>query len=351
MAELIGAHLNGSVALGDARTVMTTCAEILGEHLRTLPDGEPDERINWHMWQGYKIFNPNPAIVTNRLAQDFAQWTKGKMTPQDAYNDNFDFSVDPNATEISFGELGYAGYARESYRVFQELKAGGKISPSVRFQVSLPSPVNPICTFMPKDEDRRRAFPPYEAAMLREVEQICADIPHEQLAIQWDCVVEVFALEGLRPLPWDDQEADLRDYVGRISAAVPKGVPVGFHLCYGDRRHTHLVEPKSLAVSVKLANLLVTSAGRPVSWMHMPVPKERDDADYFAPLSDLNIGETNLYLGLMHATDGLDGARRRIKAASDVCPRFGVATECGMGRRPPESIRPLLELHKSVLAG
>jgi hypothetical protein len=30
--------------------------------------------------------------------------------------------------------------------------------------------------------------------------------------------------------------------------------------------------------------------------------------------------------------------------------RFGVATECGFGRRPPESIEPLMRLHAEVAA-
>ena len=39
-----------------------------------------------------------------------------------------------------------------------------------------------------------------------------------------------------------------------------------------------------------------------------------------------------------------------IAAAQQVGPRFGIATECGMGRRPPETIPALLRLH-AALAG
>ena len=37
------------------------------------------------------------------------------------------------------------------------------------------------------------------------------------------------------------------------------------------------------------------------------------------------------YLGLVHRTDGLDGARRRLAAAKKVVTDFGIATECGFG--------------------
>ena len=45
---------------------------------------------------------------------------------------------------------------------------------------------------------------------------------------------------------------------------------------------------------------------------------------------------------------GLQGARRRIAAAREAVPAFGIATECGFGRRPPETVLPLLDLHARV---
>ena len=58
--------------------------------------------------------------------------------------------------------------------------------------------------------------------------------------------------------------------------------------------------------------------------------------------------ETEFYLGLVHFTDGLQGAQRRLAAAKRVVSNFGVATECGFGRRPPETIPGLLKLHREV---
>ena len=67
------------------------------------------------------------------------------------------------------------------------------------------------------------------------------------------------------------------------------------------------------------------------------------------PLRDLRLHpETELYLGLVHATDGAEGTRRRIATAQRVVAEFGVATECGMGRRPPETIPALLRTHAEV---
>jgi len=60
--------------------------------------------------------------------------------------------------------------------------------------------------------------------------------------------------------------------------------------------------------------------------------------------------ETKLSLGLVHFTDGVTGARARIAAAEKVTKGFMIATECGLGRRKPETIPELLRIHTEVAA-
>ena len=124
---------------------------------------------------------------------------------------------------------------------------------------------------------------------------------------------------------------------------------LGYHLCYGDAGHQHFVEPEDTKRLVDIANGIAAGIDRPLNWVHLPVPLKRDDPEYFLPLSTLELyPETELYLGLIHKTDGIDGARRRIKAAMTVIEDFGVATECGFGRRPAETIPELMEIHAAV---
>lgn len=81
------------------------------------------------------------------------------------------------------------------------------------------------------------------------------------------------------------------------------------------------------------------------------VPRNRMDDAYFAPLRHLPLHpETEMYLGLVHFTDGVEGTRRRIAAAQKVVADFGVATECGMGRRNAATIPELLRIHSEVAA-
>ena len=98
--------------------------------------------------------------------------------------------------------------------------------------------------------------------------------------------------------------------------------------------------------------ILAAAAGRTLDWIHMPVPQQRHDAAFFEPLKELELPPaTRLYLGLVRFTDQEEGARRRIAAARGAVTTFGIATECGFGRRPPETVVPLLELHERVAGG
>jgi len=119
----------------------------------------------------------------------------------------------------------------------------------------------------------------------------------------------------------------------RLAAAVPNGVELGFHLCYGDLDGKHFVQPLDATKLVEMANLITRSVQRPIHWMHMPVPIDRTDDAYFAPLKELQLQpSTELYLGLVHAQDGVDGTAKRIAAAKRFVPKFGIGSECGISR-------------------
>jgi hypothetical protein len=71
--------------------------------------------------------------------------------------------------------------------------------------------------------------------------------------------------------------------------------------------------------------------------------------DYVAPLEKLRLpATTRLYLGLVHYTDGVEGTRKRIEVASSMYADFGIATECGMGRRVGQDIPALLRIHREA---
>ena len=79
---------------------------------------------------------------------------------------------------------------------------------------------------------------------------------------------------------------------------------------------------------------------------------ERDHA-FHRPFGDLALADgTELYLGVVHAGDGVEGARARIGAGGRYVSRFGIATECGMARaRTEATVRLLLSIHAEICGG
>ena len=190
---------------------------------------------------------------------------------------------------------------------------------------------------------------PDSRTLAREAAAIARAIPARRLAIQWDVCMEVIACEGRLSVPGGKPREFTFGQLARLCAMAPADAEVGIHLCYGDPGHKHIVEPGDARILTDLTNGIAEAAGRTLAWFHLPVPKQRHDATFFEPLKQLRLPpETQLYLGLVHFTDQEDGARRRVAAAREALPDFGIATECGFGRRPAHTVVPLLELHERV---
>ncbi|QZY52734.1 hypothetical protein [Leucobacter tenebrionis] len=341
-----GAHLVGSINFDDAETTMRTAAEHLGAHLKRIPDGEVGERFHWIAFQPDRL-GRTPGI--ERVGDTPIPLRMLDMRP-------VRIAEGVSADELELAPLGYAEAALESWEVFARLKREGAIPGRIRFQVSLPTPLGVVGSFV-RAEDRAAFEPVYEAALAAELDRILDAIPHDELAIQWDAALEFAILEGSsyagNRYEWfDDVWAGTSERLARQIDRVPIEVEAGVHLCYGDVAEKHFVEPADTANLVRFANLVVEAAARPLTWLHLPVPIERDDAEYFAALEGLAIPQqTELYLGLVHREDGVEGASRRIAAAQKHVSRpFGVATECGFGRAPEGTTVPLFETHRAVSA-
>ncbi len=329
--------LVGSVPLKDSHEVFETVSGELGSAIARIPDGETGDRTQWVVFQGQIMARTANLEVASSIELN------GLKLPRYGL-------VDP-AQPVKFGRVRYADEAMASYKDFAALKTAGKIDAGTRFQVSLPTPMAIMFNFV----DGRSQQPieaAYEARLLEELQEIAAAIPPAELAIQWDVAVEVLILAGHtgHGLP-DSSRASMMDKLVRLGDAVPDGVELGYHLCYGDPGHKHVIEPTDLRLCVEMSNELAERVARRIDWIHMPVPKDRSDDTYFAPLRDLKTApETEIFIGLVHMTDGVEGATKRIATAQKYRQDFGIATECGFGRRPPETVKPLLALHKALVA-
>lgn len=334
-------HLIGSVPMADPRTVFETVSAALGPYLRYLPDGETGERGDWITWLE-PIFADNPALELS--PEGFQLHALARK--------NRRYRLKPGYTvaDLRFGNLFYGDIAQRSYAVFAELKRAGKIPAQVKFQVDL-VPAHSVIWLFLDDALHAAVDPIYNAAVMREIDKIAAAIPHDQLAIQFDVASAVFArLERGQASPYGATKDAMQEAFANILIAlgdhVPADIDLLYHLCYGDAGHRHVVEPTDMGDMVEFTNRLTRGVKRPVQLVHMPVPRNRSDEAYFAPLARLHLpAQTQLCLGLVHYTDGLEGTRRRLAAAEKFVRDFSIATECGFGRRDPATIPELLRIH------
>jgi hypothetical protein len=258
--------LVGSIPLSSVEEVFEKVSSSLGRLVRRIPDGEIGDRATWISWQRFAFKDAKGLIVAGER-----KGADGTLSPR--------YAPETTPANVEFPALGYAREALASYRVFAALRDKGKIAAGTRFQVSLPTPLAVVFAHVMPDA-QRALWPRYESCLFAEVDQMSREIPHRDLAIQWDIAVEINGIlevpEVLKKYSWDD---------------------------------------------------------------------------VIAPLSDLRIAkDTELYLGLVHFTDGIDGAMRRLTAAQKFVKEFGIATECGFGRRPSDTIPALLSLHREIAA-
>jgi hypothetical protein len=345
MAQARGlVHLVGSVPLATTGEVFRTLAGSLGDLLSRVPDGETGERRRWVWWQRTMLErHPAMEVDTEAGLLELRQWDGSLLRRSELLR--FRPGVDPDG--VSF-ETGYAEAALASWPLFDGLRRDGALDGSVRFQVCLPTPMSSACMYVsPRAQDDYLRV--YERALLRALRGITTRIPHAALSIQWDLCQEVLVFEDYFPSRPPDYKERIWALLGRLGDAVPAGVELGYHLCYGSPADQHLVMPRDTAVLTELANGILARVQRRVDFLHLPVPRDRDDAAYFVPLHALRLPlEARLYLGLVHHAD-VAGDRRRIATARTVRPRFGVATECGWGRTDPARVPGLLASHRRAV--
>ncbi len=336
-----GIHLVGSVPLSDAETVFRTVSSALNPFLRRITDGETGQRGRWIWFQREMLLeHPDMEVDADEPPYALYQWD-GQLLRETPYV-RFKPGVDPASVEFP---TGYAEAALESFDLYTQLQADGVIGPDTLFQVSLPTPMATAYMYV-SPSVREDYIAAYERSLLGALGEIVGSVPHSKLSIQWDVCQEVLIFEEYFPHRPDDYKVQVFAELGRLGNAVPDGVDLGYHLCYGSPRDEHLVMPKDMGILVEIANGISSGLTRRLDFVHMPAPQDRTDAAYFRPLAGLELADdTEIMLGLIHYDDE-DGDCARIDAAERFLPEFGVATECGWGRTDPNRVPGLLVSHR-----
>lgn len=330
----------GSMPLAKTEEVFRMLGTRVGRWMCWLPDGETGKN-NWikrfePVFAAHKDLEPTD-LVYRRVRSD---------------SSNLQYQVKPGMAiaDIRFDDLPTIRIAMDSYALFAKLKTEGVIPTHVRFQVTIAG-INSVIRRYVVEEQQEAMTARFEAGLIDQVRKLADLIPRDQLAIQWDIASAVFQyLESGTPTRFGNAPGEMAESFAvmhaRLVNAVPDGVDVLLHLCYGDANHRHSIEPNTMHWLVLFTNRLLAHAKRPVQLVHMPVPRNRTDDAYFTPLKDLKLPkESKLALGLVHLTDGVEGTLRRMETADRYVQDYMLATECGLGRRPAETIPELLDIH------
>lgn len=337
----------GSLPFATEEEALRTTAEVFGDVVFALPDGEPGPRSMWVAYEMSHLFEPHPDI---EVAQ---RPSSPDGIPRHIY-DLSTYRVRAGVSELHFERWPRIDDAISSYRLFRSLRDEGAIPPGVRFQVCLPLTASAITgafqhNFAADYPVVQRAF---EDLAERELHRLFTEIPAEDVALQWDIAFEPLDLEGV--LPWTVHEEAWDRYlepIGRLSPHIPAAALVGYHLCYGTFPQWPMYEARDMDLIVRMANAARQHAGRTVDWFHLAGPRHlRSEEDaFFEPLRDLDRGDAAVYLGIVLQLDGADGVRKRAATASRHLDDFGVALYCGFGRQPGEDGRTTLQDHRAAL--
>jgi hypothetical protein len=340
--------LVGSIPLDTVEDVFLTFGQKLASRLDALPDGEVGPRRHWISRVHYQVLagHQQLEVVRHPAPENGVE----RLNPRDA-SDSWQFRVKDGVERVRFGDPGWRlGFTRDainSYFVFKTLREQGRLPAGLRFQVALPS-VNSALPprIFPDARDVRKIWPGYQEALGAEIDKIVEKIPHEDLAVQWDCANEVQDVHGaVAGFPKEDaierNVAQFRD----LSARIPQTVALGYHFCFGTLGGWPRFQPDDLSETVELANATIEASGRRVDWIHIPVLAGVGEA-FFAPLANLNPRGARVYLGLIH---NMDGFEERLAMARKYLAEFGLAAYCGFGRSPASDMPRVLDEHMDAI--
>ncbi|HXT93078.1 MAG TPA: hypothetical protein VN714_27915, partial [Trebonia sp.] len=174
----------GGISGDDARQAMTAAGVALADLLPGITDGETNIRRFWVLATAHRIWREHPDLTMtyrSRGIPGMPEWVP------DGYDDLPKFAPRAGVKSIDVPTLVYPEEASRGYEVFRALREDGVLPRhGLRFQVSLPFPEDACRLFATDPDHADLLIDAYLRAMRSDVAKICAEIPHDDLLIQWD---------------------------------------------------------------------------------------------------------------------------------------------------------------------
>src|SRR5215475_10124556 len=122
--------LVGSLPADSTESAFRAGAELFGDLVFALPDGETGPRAAWVGYERERLCRPNPAVV---VVEETASPTG---IPRHAYETPI-FAIEEGA-DLHWDSWPRIDDAINSYREFRDLREQGVIPAGLRFQIGLP---------------------------------------------------------------------------------------------------------------------------------------------------------------------------------------------------------------------
>lgn len=334
-------HFVGPLPFQTTDQVFTTLCRNFLDSLKRLPDGETGHRQGPPHWQtevfqqaGLSHYLKNGGLLQSAALDDVLPGVL--IDPALELDTRWALLYKSFQCVVDSFAFRYGHYAIASYQTFSKHKAAGIIPSNVKFQVSLPLPKTFVAVWI-KPEYQDQVEPQYEAAIIRAIETIQNATPHQELAIQIDCVLTSRDLGHAAPL--------IADCAARLAQHVSADVDLGFHLA------TSLTG--RLKDMVGIAKAIRRQCSRSNSWLHLSIPSETTDQHFRLALEDLasdeSLTKTELVLGLVQPRDG-EGSRRRLRRAVDRLRStdFGISAACNLADLTQQDFEDVLRILKKL---
>jgi hypothetical protein len=346
--------LVGSMPFDTSEEAMRAAAEHLGDHLPSIGDGEVGLRKIWIGYLPMTIYSKHPQLEVLRAPEGGAPKPPTDGKPE-VYESAFLVGI-RDGEELRFDTTTYGPIGVESYGTFKRLREEGVIPEGVRFSVTFPGTGSAISYFF-RQEDWPAAHAAYHDAIRRDIELLLQTVPADDLQIQFDLAQEFVDMaagddRGIADWPQATLEEKIQRHAAtlpQMAATVPDGVRLGFHWCYGTWGGWPMKDMADMGLCVRMTQEALARIDRSVDYVHMPAVKH-PQAEFFAPLADLDGEALNVYLGLIHHTDGVEGFRERMELVRRYLPRFGIGAVCGYGRIDPAELPHVLAVHRDCAA-
>ncbi|PXX69323.1 hypothetical protein DFR70_1021012 [Nocardia tenerifensis] len=309
---------------------MTAMLDSTGPHLRTLPTGET-RRYEFYIRPIIDELVAQGALESKRAGQ----WRTSRE--RTIYR-----AAGGKKLTGDMMDLGYLREAEEAVPVFEALRAERDLT-GVTLQLGMPTDFTMAFVTMGAVGGVLRNKKAFTDATVRDIVAI-RELAGDDVVIQLEATAELVLMAQTQPLHrLVDRLLGVARGITELAAASPPGTRFGVHLCLGSMNNKARATLRNVRPFVDLANSIVRQwpADRTLTYVHAPfaagdIPPSANPK-FYAPLRDLTLGEgTGFYAGLVHDIPSEAEQLHTLQLIEQALgrPVDGVATACGLGRRP-----------------